>query len=152
VPYTVCRIDRSHAWAVLEMGMNHPNELRSLTRIAEPDVALITRIAPAHTHVFASLEAVADAKFEIMEGLRPGGTAILNRDDPQLRSGFTRADREGRLRVKYFGTSGAEAIASDVVSRSLSGISFVLTLAGESTPVRMGIVGVHNAVNAAGAA
>lgn len=152
VPYTICRIDRNHSWAVLEMGMNHPNELRSLTRIAEPNVAVITRIAPAHTHVFSSLEQVADAKFEIMEGLRPGGKAILNKEDPQLTAGLARADKDGRLTVRYFGRAGADVNVNSVASHGLGGISFVLEIDSQKLPVKMGIVGTHNALNAAAAA
>ena len=60
--------------------MNHAGEIRALTAQVRPHVALITAIAPAHLEFFPSVEAIADAKGEIFEGLEPGGVAVLNRD------------------------------------------------------------------------
>ena len=63
-----------------------PGEIRALSALAEPDVATITRIAPVHLEFFPSVDAIAEAKAEILEGLRPGGTAVLNGDDPRVRA------------------------------------------------------------------
>src|SRR5262249_26016825 len=71
VPYTLCQTSADDQWIVLEMGMNHAGELGELSRLGEPDVALITCIAPTHIEFFRSLSDVADAKFEICAGLRP---------------------------------------------------------------------------------
>src|SRR3546814_3551584 len=64
------------------MGMNHSGELSALTRLVRPHVAIVTAIAPAHQAFFDSVEAIADAKAEIFEGLEPGGTAIIPADSP----------------------------------------------------------------------
>ena len=65
----MARLPATAAFAAFELGMNHANEIRPLTRLANPDVAIITRIAPAHTAFFESIEAVADAKAEIFEAM-----------------------------------------------------------------------------------
>jgi UDP-N-acetylmuramoyl-tripeptide--D-alanyl-D-alanine ligase len=67
--------------AVLEMGTSGPGEILALTRTAPPDVAVITNVNPVHLEFFHTLEAIAQAKKEILDGARPDGTAVLNRDD-----------------------------------------------------------------------
>ena len=75
-------LEPDHDAAVLEMGMSAPGEIRRLTAVAPPDVAVITNVAPVHLEALGTLDAVAAAKAEILEGLKPGGTAVLNADDP----------------------------------------------------------------------
>ena len=76
VPLSLARMPRDSEYAVLEMGMNAPGEIAALTRLVRPHVAMITTIASAHIEHLGSMEAIADAKAEIFEGLEPGGTAI----------------------------------------------------------------------------
>ncbi|MGE4529507.1 MAG: UDP-N-acetylmuramoyl-tripeptide--D-alanyl-D-alanine ligase, partial [Rhodospirillaceae bacterium] len=80
VPLTLSRLPADAAFAVQEMGMNHAGELAALTRIARPDVALITTVGPAHLEYFGDLAAIVAAKCEIFEGLTPGGVAVLPAD------------------------------------------------------------------------
>lgn len=84
VPKTLFRLDSSHEIAVVEMGMNHMGEIDYLTRIAQPDVAMITNVGDAHIENLGSRENTLRAKAEIFNGLRPGGLAVLNGDDPLL--------------------------------------------------------------------
>ncbi len=86
LPLTLLRLAPGHTAAVLELGMSAPGEIRELSALAEPDVATITRIAPVHLEFFPSVDAIAEAKAEILEGLRPGGTAVLNGDDRRVRA------------------------------------------------------------------
>ena len=72
---------RDAEFGVFELGMNHAGEIPALTAIVRPHVAVITTIAPTHLGYFRSVAGIADAKAEIFEGLEPGGTAILNRDN-----------------------------------------------------------------------
>ena len=82
VPLTLARLPRDERFAVIEMGMNHAGEIAQLSRLARPNLAVITQIAPAHIGFFDSLEAIAAAKAEIFEGLTEGGTVLLNRNCP----------------------------------------------------------------------
>ncbi len=75
VPLSLARLPEAASYGVFELGMNHAGEIRALTAQVRPHVALITTIAPAHLEFFASVEAIADAKGEIFEGLEPGGVA-----------------------------------------------------------------------------
>jgi len=85
LPISILSLNESSEIAVLEMGMSQAGEIRRLTEIAPPDVAVITGIAPVHLEFFKSLEDIAQAKKEILDGARPSATAILNGDDPLLR-------------------------------------------------------------------
>src|SRR3954453_1669531 len=82
VPLSLARMPRDVDYAVLEMGMNNSGEIRALTAQVPPNVAMITAIAPAHIENLGSIEAIADAKAEILEGLEPDGVAILPNDAP----------------------------------------------------------------------
>ena len=81
VPLTLAMMPKSAKRAVFEMGMNHSGEIRELSTIVRPHVALITKIAPAHLENLGSMEAIADAKAEIFEGLHPDGVAVFPADD-----------------------------------------------------------------------
>ncbi len=82
VPLTLLRLKGEHAYAVIEMGANHPGEIAYLTALARPDVAIINNAGPCHLEGFGDVAGVAQAKGEIFQGLGPDGTAIINSDDP----------------------------------------------------------------------
>ena len=84
LPRTLLTLDRAHRYAVIEMGMNHAGEIRYLTGIARPDIAVITNVGTAHIGNLGSREAILRAKLEILEGLPPGGLAVFNGDDERL--------------------------------------------------------------------
>ena len=81
MPLTLLQLNAQHGYAVIEMGMNHPGEIDYLTRIACPDVALITNASGAHLAGLGTVEAVAHAKGEIFAGFKPQGAAVINADD-----------------------------------------------------------------------
>jgi UDP-N-acetylmuramoyl-tripeptide--D-alanyl-D-alanine ligase len=99
VPLTLLELGSGHRYAVVEMGMNHAGEIRYLARLAAPDVALVNNAGPAHIEFFGSVEAIARAKGEIFEGLRPGGTAVINADDRH--AGIWRELAGGRRIVNF---------------------------------------------------
>lgn len=84
LPFTVCNLKREHEAAVIEMGMNHFGELSRLTRVAQPDIAVISVIGESHIEFLGSKEGILRAKLEILEGLAPDGCVVLNGDDPML--------------------------------------------------------------------
>ena len=103
VPLSLARCPASARYAIFEMGMNHPGEIAPLSRLARPDVALITTIAPVHLEFFGSLTKIADAKAEIFLGLEQDGVAVLNRDIPQFAHLQCRANEAGVSRIVSFG-------------------------------------------------
>jgi len=143
VPLTLLRLDGSHQAAVVEMGMNHPGEIRRLSEICQPDVGIITNIAPAHLEGLGSLENVMAAKGELIENIKESGVVILNGDDPcGLRLGAT-ANR----RVVYFG-QGKDAdfrgiaIENDIeadISTNGFGTRFTLVFPSGSIPAKIQI-------------
>ena len=82
VPLTMARMPQDAEFGVFEMGMNHAGELSDLSDLLRPDIALITTVAGAHLAHFENIEAIADAKAEIIDGLRDNGMLILNADNP----------------------------------------------------------------------
>ena len=81
LPMTILNLGKQHRYAVLEMGMNHTGELSYLTNLAKPNIALVNNAGTAHIGELGSVEAIANAKGEIFEGLADSGTAIINADD-----------------------------------------------------------------------
>jgi UDP-N-acetylmuramoyl-tripeptide--D-alanyl-D-alanine ligase len=119
--------------AVLEMGTSGPGEIRALTRIAPPDIAVITNINPVHLAFFHSLEATASAKKEILDGAKESATAVLNGDDPLVQ----KISREWRGRRLNFGFSPACDIrASGLRKLGADGMTFKLSLEGRAKRVR----------------
>ncbi len=114
VPLSLARMPRSSEFAVLEMGMNHRGEIAALTRLVRPHVALITAIAAAHIEHLGSIEAIADAKAEIFEGLEPDGISILPEDTPQ-RDRLLKAARKHAGQIVTFGGGEADVSAIHAV-------------------------------------
>ncbi len=104
VPLTLARMPADTDFAVIEMGMNHAGELDPLSRLTRPHVTLITSVAAAHLEFFDSVEAIADAKAEIMVGLEPGGTAVLPADNRHIGRLKRHAHEREGTRVLTFGS------------------------------------------------
>jgi len=103
VPLSLARCPASAHYAVLEMGMNHAGEIAPLSRLARPDVAIITTVAPVHLEFFGTLAKIADAKAEIFLGLEKAGAAVLNRDNSQFARLKRRAQEAGVGNIVGFG-------------------------------------------------
>lgn len=150
-PLTLARLPREADFAVIELGMNHPGEIRPISQMTRPHVALITRIAPAHTAFFASLDEVAAAKAEIFEGLEAGGTAIVNADDGFGTTLGQAAKRAGADAVLSFGE--APDADSRLVQADLQadGSQVRADVLGTSLDYRLGAPGQHWVTNSLGA-
>jgi UDP-N-acetylmuramoyl-tripeptide--D-alanyl-D-alanine ligase len=143
LPLTLLRLTEEHNAVVLELGMSAAGELRALAAVAEPDVAVITRIAPVHLEFFASLEAIALAKAEILEGLKPAGTAVLNGDDPLVR----RIGERFPGRVVWFGRDRRFEVSAESWRGTAFGMRFDLRIAGRASDVALPLAGPHFAEN-----
>ncbi|HEX5734079.1 MAG TPA: UDP-N-acetylmuramoyl-tripeptide--D-alanyl-D-alanine ligase [Blastocatellia bacterium] len=137
-------------FAVFEMGMNHRGEISELTRIAPPDLGLVTIVAPVHLEFFSSVDAIAEAKAEMVGGIKPGGVAVLNADDERVaRMRGMRSDISYRL----FGISNtADVIARDIRAEGLNGTSFLLVTPRGEVEANLRVPGRHNVYNALAAA
>jgi UDP-N-acetylmuramoyl-tripeptide--D-alanyl-D-alanine ligase len=103
VPLSLARCPESARFAVLEMGMNHAGEIAPLTGLARPHVAIVTTVEPVHLEFFGTLEAIADAKAEIFQGVEPDGAAVINRDNSQYQRLAGAAKSAGVANVISFG-------------------------------------------------
>ncbi len=135
--------------AVVELGMNHAGEIRTLVGIAEPEVRVWTNVGDAHAGFFASLDAIADAKAEILEQARPDDLLVANADDVRIGA------RLGRFggRVRTFGISAAaDYRASHVRHRGLDGMAVTLSTPKGEVAVETPLLGTGNLLNLLAAA
>ncbi len=139
LPLTLLRLRPEHTAAVVELGMSAPGEIRALARLAEPDVATITRVAPVHLEFFPDEDAIAAAKAEILEGLGPDGVAVLNGDDPRLR----RIGEGFAGRVVWFGRDRRFEVSAESWRGTASGMRFGLRIAGRALDVALPLAGPH---------
>ncbi|MEM1379335.1 MAG: UDP-N-acetylmuramoyl-tripeptide--D-alanyl-D-alanine ligase [Pseudomonadota bacterium] len=150
VPLTLAALPQDAPVGVFEMGMNHAGEIRGLTTQVRPHIALITTIAEAHIEFLGSLEAIADAKAEIAEGLVSGGTMILPADSPFLPRLKTRCEEAGVRNAMTFGEAGAEARLKGVEDAD-DGLMVQADLLGTEVRFALAAQGIHMASNAVAA-
>ncbi|MDG5814899.1 UDP-N-acetylmuramoyl-tripeptide--D-alanyl-D-alanine ligase [Chitinispirillales bacterium ANBcel5] len=123
VPLSILRFDGDEWAGVIEMGANHVNEIHGLSKIAAPDIAVITNIGYAHVGLFGSLENTTKAKFEIADGLSSDGFMLLNGDDPRLVKGAS----ERGLKTVFYGTSPqCDIRAENVEISAQTGLKFTV--------------------------
>jgi UDP-N-acetylmuramoyl-tripeptide--D-alanyl-D-alanine ligase len=114
VPLTLARMPADADFAVIEIGMNHPGEIAPLARLARLDVALITTVAAAHLQAFASVDDIAREKAAILDGLVPGGTAILPLDLAVSPILLDKARAVGARSVTFGADPGADYVLSEI--------------------------------------
>jgi UDP-N-acetylmuramoyl-tripeptide--D-alanyl-D-alanine ligase len=139
LPLSILRLPAEARTAVLEIGMNHPGEIRRLASIARPDVGVVTNVGFAHAEFFESVDGVALAKRELIEALPAGGVAVLNADDPRVAS--FRDVHPGP--VTCFGTSPEADVRPAEVEYSPAGVRFRLG----QTDFECSLVGRHGLLN-----
>lgn len=155
LPLTALKVGESTRFFVAEMGANHVGEIANLTRIVPPDLAVVLKVGVAHLGEFGSVERIAQAKSEIVQGLVPNGIAVLNADDEHVAS----MTKFAPGKVLWFGKDGsakpdvARMSATDVTVDALDRPSFTMVASnGSRVPVHLGIGGAHNVMNALAAA
>lgn len=151
-PLTVLNLaaDRSYDVAVLEMGMSTPmNEIQRLCRITPPDVAVELNVLPVHLEHLGSIENVAKAKAELVEGMKPGGTAILNADDERVAA---MSELSTGPSITYGVDLPADVTASEIMFENFGNTRFVLTTPTGAAAVVFPLNGRHNILNALAAA
>ncbi|MEL6523933.1 MAG: UDP-N-acetylmuramoyl-tripeptide--D-alanyl-D-alanine ligase [Pseudomonadota bacterium] len=146
VPLTLARMPADTDFAIIEIGMNHPGEIAPLARLAELHAAMITTVAPAHLEAFGNVEGIAVEKASILEGLEPGGPAVLNADVATAPILFEKA-ADSKAKAIGFGEMAGEArLLSVRLSQDIT-IAEV-ELAGQKLIFKLNTAGRHFALNA----
>ena len=154
-PLSLLNVPDGTEWMVAEMGMSTPGELRQLSLLGRPDAAVFTVVRPVHLEFFGTVQAIAEAKSEILAGLAPEGFIVANADDPEV----ARIAKRHGARVVWY---GIQSPAVDVRARDLHsepsavGSRFVLEAGGHSQrrsqEIRLPLHGLYNVENCLAAA
>lgn len=148
VPLSLAQLPGGCRFGVFEIGMNHFGEIRSLVGFARPHVAVVTTIAPAHLEYFGSVEAIADAKSEIFEGLPPDGVAIVPAENTCTDRLVARAHQADVDEILTFGQSdGADARLLSIADAN-NGMRLEAEILGRPCTFTIGASGRHIAHNA----
>lgn len=144
VPLTLLDISPDTEYAVVEMGMSERGQIERLSRLAKPDIAVITMIGMSHLSTLGSREQIAAAKLEIVQGLADGGTLVYNGDEPLLEAGLKSIVSDKKIRTVTFGFSERADYRAFAVERTENGIAFRL----RDDKYRIPLLGKHNVTNA----
>ena len=155
-PMSLLNVPDGTEWMVAEMGMSTPGELRQLSLLGRPDAAVYTVVRPVHLEFFGTVQAIAEAKSELMAGLAEDGLLVGNADDPEVTRIVRRhAERpEWHGRVIWYGIHNE----ADVRGRDLApepegiGSRFVLEAGGQSRETHLPLHGLYNVENCLAAA
>jgi len=145
LPLMLLKLEPEYDVAVIEMGMSHAGEIRALARIAQPEIGVVTNVAPVHLEFFDSLAGIARAKYELIESLPAGGTAVLNSDDEYV-SQFGR-DFNGKV-VMYGTRITADVRAENIRTKGAEGADFDVVIGSIREHATLPLVGEHNVLNA----
>jgi UDP-N-acetylmuramoyl-tripeptide--D-alanyl-D-alanine ligase len=145
LPLMLLKLEPEHDIAVIEMGMSHAGEIAALAAIAQPEIGVVTNVAPVHLEFFNSVADIARAKYELVQSLPAGGTAILNADDEYV-SQFGR-DFHGKV-ILYGIHRPADVRAENIESRGVFGSSFDVVVGSCWEKATLQLVGTHNIYNA----
>ena len=140
MPLTLLTIGAEHEAAVVEMGMSAAGEISALSKLARPDVAIITNIGTSHIEYLGSKENICKAKFEILDGMEKGSVIILNGDDPFL---VDRPETEG-FRPLYYGIRNENAtVKAENIREESRGVAFTAVYPGGSVDISCAMSGEH---------
>lgn len=149
VPRMAFRLDKSYCAAVFEMGMDHRHQIENLSRIVQPDLAILTNIGLSHIENLGSQEEILRSKLEILEGMAPDAPIVLNGDDVFL----AKAAAELHRPVILYGLKNPDCHAfADHITQNGEETSFQMHLGDTVFPVCLPTIGEHNVLNAVAAA
>jgi UDP-N-acetylmuramoyl-tripeptide--D-alanyl-D-alanine ligase len=145
LPLMLLKLEPEHDVAVIEMGMSHAGEIRALAKIAQPEIGVVTNVAPVHLQFFESIAGIARAKYELIESLPANGTAVLNADDEYV----SQFGRDFRGKVVLYGTLPASTVrAENIQPKGADGSEFDVVIGNSRACVQLPLVGSHNVLNA----
>lgn len=149
LPLTVLQIMPEHEAAVLEMGISDFGEMHRLSKVARPDVCVLTNIGQCHLENLGSREGILKAKSEIFDFMNPQGQIFVNGDDDMLQRV---QGKEGHVPVRFGLGLDNQVYASDIENKGLLGSKAVIHLGDENFPAKIPLPGLHMVVNALAAA
>ena len=146
LPLQLLKLEQEHEVAVIEMGMNHAGEIAALAKIAQPNWAVVSNVAPVHLEHFPEgIAGIAKAKYELVESLPADGIAVLNADDDYVAS-FARGMGE---RALLYGLSESATVrAENAIEAGMEGVRFTVVIGEQRAEVKLGLLGLHNVSNA----
>jgi UDP-N-acetylmuramoyl-tripeptide--D-alanyl-D-alanine ligase len=145
LPLMLLKLEPEHDVAVIEMGMSHAGEIRALAKIAQPEIGVVTNVAPVHLQFFESIAGIARAKYELIESLPANGTAVLNADDEYV----SQFGRDFRGKVVLYGTLSASTVrAENIQPKGADGSEFDVVIGNSRARLQLPLVGSHNVLNA----
>jgi UDP-N-acetylmuramoyl-tripeptide--D-alanyl-D-alanine ligase len=144
LPLTVLGLHEDTEIAVLEMGMSGRGEIEFLTNLACPDAVVITNIGESHLLDLGSREGIAEAKLEILQGLKEGGLAVLHGDEPLLMERIQ--EHKGNVQVKTFGRNQSNDLYPTEITQLENGNRFKIN--ASNTAFELPVLGTHNILNA----
>lgn len=150
VPLTLARMPRETDFAIIEIGMNHTGEIRPLTKMARPHIAVVTSVLPVHLEHFSGVEGIAEAKAEIFEGLIEQGWALIPRDTPQFELLAQKARALVGEHISSFGEhADADNIVKDIELGLAASNAALVSDGHDRLAFDVGLPGRHNVLNAA---
>lgn len=147
-PLSLARMPRDTEIGIFELGMNHADEIRPLAKMVRPHAAIITTVDAVHIEFFNSVADIADAKAEILEGLQPGGAAILPTDNEYFTRIATRARTLGVAHIIGFGADAGSDVRLISCITKPDGNEAVADIFGTRVEFATGLAGRHQAINA----
>jgi UDP-N-acetylmuramoyl-tripeptide--D-alanyl-D-alanine ligase len=145
LPLMLLKLEPEHEIAVIEMGMSHAGEIRALAKIAQPEIGVVTNVAPVHLEFFDSITGIARAKYELIESLPTNGVAVLNADDEYV----SQFGRGFKGTVLTYGMSAiADVRAENIQPRGAGGSAFDVIAGSTRAHSTLPLVGEHNILNA----
>jgi len=146
-PLTMLRVTHDTRFLVSEFGASGPGEIARLAGLVEPDLGVVLMVGMAHAGGFGGVEATLRAKSELIQAVRPGGVAVLNRDDARVATMADIAAERGQS-VRWFGRTARADVRAEDVEVHADGTSCVVIVDGERLPLRLRVLGEHHVMNA----
>lgn len=145
MPFTILGL-KDHNAAVIEMGMNQEGEISNLTKIARPNVAVITNVGTAHIGNLGSRENILKAKLEILEGLQENGTLVINNDNDMLHNWYE-TNKNNNFKLVTFGMENKSDIMPYDISLREDGSTYKIDIDGKTYSVNISVGGNHFVLN-----
>jgi UDP-N-acetylmuramoyl-tripeptide--D-alanyl-D-alanine ligase len=146
-PLTMLRVTESTRYLVSEFGASAPGAIAHLAGLVQPDIGVVLMVGMAHAGGFGGIEATQKAKAELIQALRPGGTAVLNADDARVAAMAEVAAAQDAT-VRWFGTGPAADVRATDIEVHAAGTSCTVTVDGESLRLDLRVLGAHHVMNA----